>query len=454
MDEAVGNARGGGDAGKTGDSRGMAARMRAAFLVPVLLALLSASCAREMEVSLERLGDAYAATSVNTCAFRGSSIASDRRMRVAAYYDGESRVTLALQERGSGRWEVVHTPLSGRTQDAHNVISIALDGDGYIHVCLDQHGSPMRYCRSLEPYKAVFPEPSGMLGRGEDDVTYPEFHRLSNGDLLFFYRDGSSGRGNLVLNRYGVAEGRWSRVQDVLVDGQGERSAYPQVHVDARDGVHLSWVWRESRFVESNHDMCYAYSPDGGLSWQRTDGSRYDMPITAANAEYAWRIPQGSELINQTSMTADARGRPCIATYWRDAGSDVPQFRLVWFDGAAWKCRQVGARTQAFSLDGGGTKAIPISRPAIALAARGPVMLFRDAARGSVVSAFVAKDLEGEWTVRDLTDFSVDMWEPTIDRDALRREGRLSVFVQRSAQLDGAGAADVPPRPAFVLDCR
>lgn len=428
--------------------------MRTSLFIPFFLAILSAACTGISEPSLQRLGDAYAATSVNTCVFRGSSIASDRMMRVAAYYDEDSHVTLALQKRGSRKWDVVRTSLTGRTQDAHDVISIALDGDGYIHLCWDQHGSPMRYCRSLEPYRAVFPEPSGMLGMAEENVTYPEFHRLSGGDLLFFYRDGSSGNGNLVLNRYSVAEGRWSRVQDVLIDGQGERNAYPQMYVDARDGIHLSWVWRESWLVETNHDMCYAFSPDGGRTWRRTDGSRYEMPVTAANAEYAWRIPQGSELINQTSMTADAQGRPCIATYWRDADSDVPQYRIIWYDGAAWNSRQVGERTLPFSLSGGGTKAIPISRPAVAIAKHGPVMLFRDSERGSVVSAFVAKSLEGPWTVRDLTDFSVDMWEPTIDRDALKREGRLSVFVQRSSQGDGERVTDSPAQPAYVLDYR
>jgi hypothetical protein len=32
-------------------------------------------------------------------------------------------------------------------------------------------------------------------------VTYPEFHALPGGDLLFLYRDGGSGGGNLAMNR-------------------------------------------------------------------------------------------------------------------------------------------------------------------------------------------------------------------------------------------------------------
>ena len=56
-----------------------------------------------------------------------------------------------------------------------------------------------------------------MTGVDENDVTYPEFYRLADGDMLFAYRSGASGRGNLVLNRYSTVDRRWSRVQDILM---------------------------------------------------------------------------------------------------------------------------------------------------------------------------------------------------------------------------------------------
>ena len=79
--------------------------------------------------------------------------------------------------------------------------------------------------------------------------------------------------------------------------------------------------------------------------------------------EYACRIPQNAELINQTSMSTDAGGHPYIATYWRNPDSDVPQYRIVWHDGVNWHNRQVSERKTPFSLKGGGTKMIPMSRP-------------------------------------------------------------------------------------------
>ncbi len=146
-------------------------------------------------------------------------------------------------------------------------------------------------------------------------MTYPEFYTLKNGDLLFAYRLGKSGQGNLVLNRYDVRKGQWKRLQDTLIDGEGQRNAYWQMCVDRKGTIHVSWVWRETSAVETNHDLCYACSKDGGITWQKSTGERYHLPINVRNAEYAFKIPQKSELINQTSMATDKEGNPFIAAY-------------------------------------------------------------------------------------------------------------------------------------------
>ena len=187
----------------------------------------------------------------------------------------------------------------------------------------------------------------------------------------------------MLLNRYDVRRGTWRVLQHPLIAGEGQRNAYPnQLAVDARGGWHLSWVWRESPDVASNHDVMYAFSPDEGRSWRTSAGATYALPITAATAEVAWRVPQGSELINQTSMAVDAARRPLIATYWRDPASEVPQLRLVWHDGARWRASQVGTRTSAFRLSGGGTKRIPLSRPQVLARGDEVLVVYRDAERG------------------------------------------------------------------------
>lgn len=402
---------------------------------------------------LVRVGEGYSQTSVNTTVFRNSPLVTVGDRQYITYYDAEGYVVLGRRRLKSDRWTVRRTSYRGNVQDAHNVISMGIDGEGYLHLSFDHHGHPLRYCRSVAPDSLELGPLEPMTGTDEQDVTYPEFYRLADGDLLFAYRSGASGRGNMVLNRYDTATRRWSRVQDVLIDGENQRNAYWQLYVDAAGTIHVSWVWRETWMVETNHDLCYARSHDGGQTWERADGTPYTLPIRAGNAEYACRIPQNSELINQTSMSADDEGYPYIATYWRDSCSDVPQYRLVWHDGREWHAQQVSHRTAPFSLKGGGTKMIPIARPRLAVHRGRVYYLFRDEERGSRVSVFTTRRLaSGRWKVRDLTDFSVDAWEPSIDMELWKQCHRLHVFVQTSHQGDGERTVAAASTPVYVLE--
>ena len=414
----------------------------------LLIGCLPASAQRLIEI-----GKGYSSTSINTTVFRNSSLVTFKRHQYTAYYDAEGYMVLGKRELGSAQWELQRSPYKGNVADAHNVISLMVDGDGYLHVAFDHHAQPLNYCRSTAPESLILGEKEPMTSKDEADVTYPEFYRLSNGDLLFAYRSGLSGRGNLILNRYDLKQRRWQRIQDVLIDGEGQRNAYWQLYVDPQDVIHVSWVWRETWQVETNHDLCYAYSPDGGKTWCQSNGKIYNLPIRKANAEYACRIPQNSELINQTSMSTDAEGHPYIVTYWRDPDSSIPQYRMVWHDGSTWHNRPIMNRTQAFSLKGGGTKMIPISRPRIAVDKGRAFFLFRDVERGNKVSMAYTPDIrDGEWQVTDLTDFPVDAWEPSFDTELWKQDRRLHIFVQETHQGDGERQIASEPTPVYVLE--
>ena len=405
----------------------------------LILALLATSALslHALQVREVKVAEGYAATSVNTAVFRGSSLVSDSLHQYIAYYDPDGRVVVVSRSHGSDEWTLHTTQYKGNVADAHNVISLGIDGSGRLHLSFDHHGHPLRYCRAIAPGSLDFGPLEAMIGDDESDVTYPDFYTLADGDLLFVYRSGASGRGNLVMNRYSTAAGTWSRVHSVLIDGEGERNAYWQMCTASDGTIHLSWVWRETWLVETNHDLCYARSRDGGRTWERSDGTPYRLSITAADAEVAVAVPQNSELINQTSMSADANGNPYIATYWRDADSSVPQYRLVWHDGSSWQTSTVGRRTQPFSLSGGGTKMIPIARPVAVCGPDGVKMVFRDAERASRISVASLPAGSSEWTITDITPYSVDAWEPTFDRTLWNMTGRLHIFAQPTHQGDG-----------------
>lgn len=191
------------------------------------------------------------------------------------------------------------------------------------------------------------------------------------------------------------------------------------------------------------------------MTWHKSNGEKYNLPINVSNAEYACRIPQNSELMNQTSMTADAKGNPYIATYWRDSDSQVPQYRIVWNDGGNWHQRQVSERKSAFTLKGGGTKMIPIARPRIVVKGKRASIIMRDEERGSRVSMACTEDVKvGKWTVTDLTDFSVDAWEPSHDTELWKHERKLQLFVQHTRQGDGEQSVKIEPQMIYVLEVK
>jgi hypothetical protein len=423
----------------------------AVFTVAVCAVNLSAqtlSGARMVPIT-----EGWAKNQINAVIFRKNSVTSFRKNQYVAFYDEDSKVVVAKRRLGTLLWQIRRTQFSGNTADAHNSISLTVDGNGFLHLAWNHHGVPLQYSRSRAPESLEFSDQAAMTGDTENKVTYPEFYNLPDGNLLFFYRDGASGNGSLILDLYDIRTKKWSRLQNNLIDGEGQRNAYPQTAVDAKGTIHLSWVWRESPNVATNHDLCYARSTDGGKTWQKSTGEKYALPITADTAEYVWRIPQNSELINQTSMAADNAGNPLIATYWRPAGTEVPQYELVYFDGLKWNRSQISNRTTPFSLSGQGTKKIPIARPQIVVDANKIVVIFRDIERGDRVSAAICTNLKKAiWKIKDLTETGVGMWEPTLDRDLWNKKKVLNLFVQKVGQGDGEGLEELPPQMISILE--
>jgi hypothetical protein len=403
------------------------------------------------------IAEGWAKNQINAVIFRRNSVTTHGDTQYAAFYDASSRVVLAKRKLIDSRWQIQTTQYKGNIEDAHKTICIAVDGEGFLHMAWNHHVSRLQYCRSVVAKSLELAAQMPMVADKEERVTYPEFYNLANGNLLFLYRDGASGNGNLILNHYDAKAKKWTRLQDRLIDGEGERNAYWQMTTDTKGTIHISWVWRETPDVATNHDLCYAKSMDGGKSWHKSTGEKYQLPITAKSAEYVWRIPQGSELINQTSMSTDADGKPFIATYWRPQGSTVPQYHLVYQGGAGWHASQVTRRQTPFSLSGGGTRRIPISRPQILIRSRGAkteaFLIFRDSERSNRVSVAKCADLKrGVWAIEDITQEAVGMWEPTYDQVLWNQQKKIHLLVQNVGQGQGESLEEIPPQMVSILE--
>src|SRR5688572_12153433 len=104
------------------------------------------------------VGLGWAGNTINTVVFRRNSIVSDKQWQYIAYYDSTGHVVLAKRKTGSTQWEVKQTRYTGNIKDAHNSISIMLDGNGYLHMSWDHHNNKLNYCRSKEPHSLELTE--------------------------------------------------------------------------------------------------------------------------------------------------------------------------------------------------------------------------------------------------------------------------------------------------------
>jgi hypothetical protein len=405
--------------------------------------------------------EGWAGSSVNVLANQSSTLLTAGALQYAAFYSADGHLVLARRALESETWVVHKTGYAGNVTDAHNTVALGVDGDGYLHVAWDHHATPLNYARSVSPGSLDLGPKQGMTGSLERSVTYPMFFPLPDGHLLFLYRDGRSGRGNVVLNRYDLQTRRWRRIQENLIDGEKAHNAYLAATVDERGTLHLAWNWRDSGDVATNHDLCYAKSTDGGATWVTSAGAPLTVPITVGTADYALRIPQNRTLMNPPSLATDAAGHPLIVAYWAPAGTDVPQFQLVRFDGRQWLVTALTRRTQSFTLRGVATKRPPISRGAV-LSRQSPTgtpevhLIYRDDERGGKIVLISCNDLrDPQWRERELTAGSVGAWEPSVDPVQWARMGQIHLLLQVVGQTDGDDrqAVGAGPSPVSSLIC-
>ena len=141
-------------------------------------------------------GNGWARSSVNAVIFRQHGLLTHDGTQFAAYYDPEGAVVLARRPPGADEWEMRRTRYRGNVRDAHDAISLGVDGAG----CCTSAGASTgtrSTTRGTSPGSLELTDPLSMTGEDEAEVTYPQFYELAGGDLLFVYRDGGSGDGDV-----------------------------------------------------------------------------------------------------------------------------------------------------------------------------------------------------------------------------------------------------------------
>lgn len=340
------------------------------------------------------------ASAINSVAFVRSSLKTVGNQQFITWYGRHQHdanapynntIWIGRRTLGSSEWEIFRHPsfTANTITDGHDVISYGIDGEGHMHLSWGMHGDAFHYSKSNAPVTGTAPitlGPDTTMTGMENTVTYPQFLKLPGGDLLFIFREGASGNGDVFINRYSIASDTWTNVhggsssQIPLIKGTGWTPNYnaylnlPQLGGADGDDLILTWCWRFSSGAsdnpgstatgyQTNNHLNFARSPDAGLTWQRHNGTPYTLPINrngengnpASAAEIITAIPENSSLINQASTCLDANGNPVTATWWApdaSTGNHRRQYRVVFLDDNGtptpaddtWQTRTVSSR--------------------------------------------------------------------------------------------------------------
>jgi hypothetical protein len=301
------------------------------------------------------------------------ALAVDNGRQFVAYYGAERKITVLGRPDPAAPWTKVQppgVPVPRRNRDSnvvgwdsHNTLRLALDRDGVVHLAGNMHADPLVYYRSEQAYDvASLQRLDRMTGERETRATYPVFFKDAAGELIFRYRDGGSGNGSDLYNRYDRATRTWRRVVDTpLLEGEGDRNAYalePTLGPDGR--FHLVWMWRETPDCATNHTLSYARSRDL-VQWENSRGEPLALPITLGTGEVVDAAKPGGGLINMTfNLGFDARQRPVVVYHRYDAAGRSQAFAARPRAAGGWENTPLSAWEFRWAFSGGGSIAADV----------------------------------------------------------------------------------------------
>ena len=434
----------------------------------------------------------YYATDTNSCAIQVNNLTVAGNYEFGTYYDTSGDVMVARRTLGSSNWTTYSTGFSATDiSDDHNVIAIAVDSAGIMHLSWDMHNQVLNYAtsntavtgstlNSIDFTKATAsnaPTLFASSGSTTNEVTYPQFYSIPNSsDLLFTYRNGGSGGGSGNGNQYFDVYDPSTKTftNNFAINGeQTSVNAYLNSIVfvpKAGGGENLlaSWTWRATPAWQSNSNILFAQSPDNGATWYKQGGAtKYGLPIiqnTSAGgqanqiAQVVENIPQNSSFINETGMTADANGNPFIATYLAPGSNATKavsatnnpnlQYMLYYYTGSTWAQSQISHRTSDTAFDTSAADVRDLGRPLVLIDAQGRVLVVtrsEDTAMGSFSNASTpGNDVviyyntvasldsasPAAWQSITLDTTNMGSWEPTYDHALWDSQNTLDLMFE------------------------
>ncbi len=413
-------------------------------------------------------------TCINGQTFQEQALATHQGCQYATYFHGSGRLAIARRRLPAGPWQRIHfDDYRIRHSDVHNVAVLGVcPGDGTLHLAFDHHGHPLHY-RVSKPGVATHPDrfawDAGLFGPITDTldqaeplrgVTYPMFAPAPDGGLLLYYRTGGSGDGDWHLTEYDPAQSCWAPprrflAKEGLFQEDSSRCAYLNgLQYDARNRLHVSWCWRETPDLKSNHDLLYACSDDRGRTWQNNAGQpiarsgqtplRVDSPgILVAPLAFGWGM------MNQLTQDVDGQGRVHVMLWHNPLDAPGPNHDLnAWRYFHYWRDPAGQWHRQAMPFFGRKPRlVVDEAGDALLVFNKGTDLEYHQQDHGGKlhVAAATAKAHWTDWRVVYTSDRDY-VGEPRVDVLRWRSEHTLSVYVQQKPAEPGKSS------PLWAID--
>ena len=242
--------------------------------------------------------------------------------------------------------------------DSHNSITMAVDKEGFIHLSGNMHVDSLTYFRSeLSGDISTLMQHFPLVGSNEKKSTYPKFMLSKEQELIFHYRDGSSGNGNEIYNTYDTQKKKWSRMLDVpLTDGQGLMNAYQSQPEVREDGwYHVYWVWRDTPDCSTNHDLSYMKSPDL-KNWYDAFDHPIVLPATLDKKSLIVApVPPKGGIINLAAkLCLDKNNKPVFTYHKYDESGNI-QLYIAKIEGDEWISNPISQWDYRWEFSGNGS---------------------------------------------------------------------------------------------------
>ena len=221
-------------------------------------------------------------------------------------------------DHSAGAWTEPVTLNTGVDNHARAVMTI--DHDGCLHVILGSHGSDVTWRRSVKPHDSSQWTDLETVGAG----TYPVFICDRKNTLYLTLRHQAPGARDIGVDLYArPRNGQWKKKARIVSRADEYWKTYAAYHmqmVAAPDGaLHALIDFYEGQDEHGrglHQAVCYMRSGDGGVTWQKADGTPVHTPARPEGMDiFARNIKSRHENmpppeIKNGGMVLDSKGRP------------------------------------------------------------------------------------------------------------------------------------------------